>query len=131
MFEQSCFIRKNTFQLRVQLSALGYENARDDVVGDSIATTPVTKHYNTISQAVFDSDDPRVTWKSDRIDCGTNEKLFLAIAALRDDTDKYQWFVGEGTREWYYCEDDYCPKKFISADRWNKATVEELMEYFK
>ena len=27
------------------------------------------------------------------IHCGTNEALFLAIAALRDDTDDSQWFV--------------------------------------
>lgn len=27
------------------------------------------------------------------IDCGTNENLFLALAALQDDTDNEQWFV--------------------------------------
>ena len=26
-------------------------------------------------------------------DCGDNEGLFLAIAAIRDDTDKNQWFI--------------------------------------
>ena len=29
------------------------------------------------------------------IDCGTNEELFIAIAALRDNSDKYQYFVTE------------------------------------
>lgn len=27
------------------------------------------------------------------IHCGTNESLFLAIAALRENTDKFQWFT--------------------------------------
>ena len=31
--------------------------------------------------------------ETDSVDYGTNEELFLAIAALRDDTDKYQWFT--------------------------------------
>ena len=33
MFTTSCFIRKNTFAIRVELSKLGYENSSDNVVG--------------------------------------------------------------------------------------------------
>ncbi len=39
--------------------------------------------------------------KRGSVDCGTNEDLFLAIAALRDDTDKYQWFT-DGDK-WILC----------------------------
>lgn len=66
---------------------------------------------------------------------GTNEELFLAIAALRDDTDKYQWFT-DGDK-WILC-----PKtKFstywvyyhidVNTDTIHKATVNELIEHFK
>lgn len=79
------------------------------------------------------------------IDCGTNEELFLAIAALRDDTNENQWFIcdvnhwdrldnGEATvyaeiGEWIFCKsnDDDCARD----NHYHKATVEELIEHFK
>ena len=71
------------------------------------------------------------------IDCGTNEELFLAIAALRDDTDKYQWFVNE-KMEFVFCNQselkhvidnsyDWCD---YSVSEFHKATVAELINYF-
>lgn len=79
--------------------------------------------------------------ETDSIDCGDNEELFLSIASLRDDTDKYQWFIMDV--EIYV----YIPKGtwFQSTDRnggrhvgtqieslyCHKATVEELIEHFK
>ena len=93
MFITPCFIRKNTFAIRVELSKLGYENSTNNVVGDSIATTPVTSHYTTISQKMYDDPNPNSTWSNNRIDCGRNEEMFLALAALRKDTDKNQWFI--------------------------------------
>ena len=78
------------------------------------------------------------------IDCGTNEELFLAIAALRDDTDENQWFTnGE---EWAYhpkteccspCNTVYRTLAFDSIPKdtnmgnYHKATVEELIKHFK
>jgi hypothetical protein len=77
------------------------------------------------------------------IDCGENEELFLAIAALRDDTDKYQWFIYnsmdctvEKLRNfyWFKCEEDkiedmmYWDCAYLNC---TKATVEELIEHFK
>lgn len=70
--------------------------------------------------------------ETDSIDCGTNENLFLAIAALRDDTDRKQWFT-DGYH-WEICPDEVA---YINAwiDRYgyspHKATVEELIEHFK
>ena len=63
------------------------------------------------------------------IDCGTNEDLFLALAALRDDSDKKQWFVHDYQYQkvWIFSEmEDYGKEWFV-----HKATVEELIEYFK
>ena len=68
------------------------------------------------------------------IDCDNNDKLFLAIAALRDDNNDYQWFI------WTDDDDDGDKwKQYIPAQYWEnwwwfevrKATLEELIEHFK
>lgn len=135
-FIQPCFIRKNNFQLRLALHNLGYENARNDTVGNCIATTTTTQHYNTISQYYVDSNDPRITWKENRIDCETNEELFLALAALRDDTDKNQWVIDEANEcfgwedSWMICDKDDMNERAVYT-HYRKATVEEIIEHFK
>lgn len=74
------------------------------------------------------------------INCGTNENLFLAIAALRDDTDDSQWFVYPPENTWFICDDDdinYARENIRDSVQaaWfhcsHKATVEELIEHFK
>ena len=76
------------------------------------------------------------------IDCGTNEDLFLAIAALRDDTDKNQWFASNyfnknmNPDSFVKCTtDDY--KEFFgdcpytrNYDDYHKATINELIKFF-
>nr|DAY89685.1 MAG TPA: hypothetical protein [Caudoviricetes sp.] len=74
------------------------------------------------------------------IDCGTNEDLFLAIAALRDDTDNNQMFIN-GKGDWGICRDGsdgglegldfYGMPNDLNVDNYHKATVEELIEHFK
>ena len=66
--------------------------------------------------------------------CGTNEELFLAIAALRDDSDKFQYFTNGVF--WIKCsqlelkhELDNNYEEFCVAD-FHKATVQELIEHF-
>ena len=71
----------------------------------------------------------------DSINCDDNEDLFLAIAALRDDSDKYQWFVlneDAGIPEdWMKCSAKNMRVFFgddpliINYTNWHKATVEE------
>lgn len=68
------------------------------------------------------------------IDCGTNEELFLALAALRDDIDKNQWFTDGDL--WFKCGDEMCDETIEyylnEYDReFHKATVDELIEHFK
>ena len=79
------------------------------------------------------------------IDCGENEELFIALAALRDDTNENQWFIAQDTM-WdenyygeitvYYEENEwlmwgyYSLMEEIPSD-FRKATVEELIEHFK
>lgn len=129
-FQTPAFIRKNTPELRKKLEKLGY-NHPTDVIEDErfcIATSPVNCNYHIIIKGAFDATNPYRTWNcAGRIDCGTNEELFLAIAALRDDTDKLQWFISpEGV--WVYNKD--CDS-ILEVFKLHKATVNELIEYFK
>ena len=83
MFTQSCFIRKNTSELRKKLEELGYishifnNNETNNIYVDKLGT------YISVN----------VENQPHYIDCETNEELFIALAALRDDSDYMQWFV--------------------------------------
>lgn len=75
------------------------------------------------------------------INCETNEELFLAIAALRDDSDINQWFTDDkfaGSQRFAICKQDSWKEHFnhVTGDcgsykDWHKATVEELILHFK
>ena len=127
-FTTPCFIRKITPELRKKLEELGYKN-RNLYFYDCIGV--VYDGFDCISQWMFGS-----IWDfADCNDCGVNEDLFLAIAALRDDTDKYQWFTDgnkwilcfeiEFSTCWVYNDID------VNLDVIHKATVNELVEHFK
>lgn len=134
-FTTPCFIRKNTQELRKKLGKLGYKKNSPNWTDDcNIIWTyqyPV-KGFDTPNYVIADSFDIPFDKHSclcgKFIDCGTNEGLFLAIAALRDDTDKFQWFISpEGV--WVYNK-DYDSILEVSL-KWHKATVNELIEHFK
>ncbi len=132
-FTTPCFIRKNTPELRKKLEELGYKN-RNLYFYDCIGV--VYDGFDCISQWMFGS-----IWDfADCIDCGTNEELFLAIAALRDDTDNNQLFTN-GNGDWGIYRDGsdgglsgmdfYGMPNDFEIDNYHKATVNELIEYFK
>ena len=126
MFTQKCFIRKNTPEIVNALEQLGYGtlfSARNGY-GEYLCC------YNSI---VTGSDGGEINYEF--IDCGTNDELFLSIAALRDDSDKFQYFTNGVF--WIKCsqlelkhELDNNYEEFCVAD-FHKATVEELIEHFK
>lgn len=150
-FTTPCFIRKNTPELRKKLEELGYYKNSPKWTNDcSIiwAYQYPEKGFDTPNYVIADSFDipfdkhSRLCGKF--IDCGTNEKLFLAIAALRDDTSANQWFT-DG-KDWAYhpkteccspCNTVYITLAFDSIPEdtnmgnYHKATVEELIEHFK
>lgn len=94
MFTQPCFIRKNTPELRKKLEDLGYKPCN-----------PFDNRCNAICTFARDGKSEYMDFEIDEdfevnikdsfpfVDAGTNEKLFLALAALRDDTWKNQWMV--------------------------------------
>lgn len=141
-FTTPCFIRKNTETLRKKLEELGYLNDSPEWANNcSIiwAYQYPMRGFDTPVYVIADSFDVPFDKHSALcgkfIDCGTNEELFLAIAALRDDTDKYQWFT-DGNKwimcpaikfstYWVYNDID------VNIDTVHKATVDELIEHFK
>lgn len=141
-FTTPCFIRKNTEELRKRLEELGYSLCPGrDLDQKCLATSASHRQYMSISEKMYDSTNQHVTYNcANRKDCGTNESLFLAIAALRDDTDNGQWFVmdveiyvdiPEGT--WFQSTDRDGGKHVgtqIEALYCHKATVEELFGHF-
>lgn len=91
-FKTPAFIRKNTPKLRKKLEKLGYTFVPN---GYNEWSIPIEKcEYLACGIGRYQGYD--ISYYTGRlckpqgVDCGTNESLFLAIAALRDDTDKNQ-----------------------------------------
>lgn len=161
---QPCLIKKNTLELRKKLEEIGLEIMNSGNTTLDCHNYDGKGHHKTIEEGraiityfadyygvIYDID---TVAKHDRIDCGTNEELFLAIVALRDNTDMNQWFVidtnltsisepnkittTKGTfvkclrRKWFVdYDEDGNPSKFSSRNTpAHKATIEELMNHF-
>ena len=130
MFVASCFIKKNTPELRKKLEELGYTyNGRDtESWGASALYCFDGKYYE-----VYPAKPSRY---HSIIDCGTNEELFIALATLRDDTDKNQWVIDEANEcfgwenSWSICDKDDMNERVVYT-HYRKATVEEIIEHFK
>lgn len=125
-FTKPCFIRKNNSELRNKLKELGYHC--NPYLGWNNLYTSIFGVRSVYSMR----DDINVLSKEiDIIDCGTNEELFLAIAALRDDSNYMQWFT-DGNH-WYQNKiADIEVERFGAGDpiEYHKATVDELINHF-
>lgn len=130
-FTKPCFIRKSTYKLRKKLDELGYRLFGAELNKDLCIFTGPEYGLYIIE---FFSNIPHPD-ETDSVDYGTNEELFLAIAALRDDTDKYQWFT-DGDK-WIQCPEILFSTYWVyndvdvNLDAIHKATVDELIEHFK
>lgn len=136
MFTTPCFIRKNTPELRKKLEELGYEPChRMTIFPNAYKNIAVCNFFGSKYYGVSDDEAARPGDITDAIknrgliDCVTNEDLFFALAAMRDDSDKKQWFVHDYQYQkvWVFSEmEDYGKEWFV-----HKATVEEIIEHFK
>lgn len=148
-FTTPCFIRKNTPELRKKLEILGYKLNNGKWMGKCLATFRIkeTKEWRYVATPEWDlQNNPDIDIS---IDCGTNEEFFLGIAALRDDTNKFQWFIAESSlsvsfddaigNDHYFVEPkgsfffwgiEYQNSTIILGN-FRKATVDELIEHFK
>ena len=144
-FTTPCFIRKNTANIRNRLKELGYYC--NPYLGWNNLYTSI---FGPTSIYSLDDDDINGLKEIyDFIDCGTNEELFLAIAALRDDSNYMQWFIADSIlsvsyddsigNDHYFTEpkgimffwDENWDNATIISGRYHKATVDELIEHFK
>ena len=135
-FTTPCFIRKSTYKLRKKLDELGYRLFGAELNKDlCIFTEPEYCLYSI----EFFSNIPHPD-ETDSVDCGTNEELFLAIAALKDNTDNNQLFTN-GKGDWGIYRDGsdgglsgmdfYGMPNDVNLPYYHKATVDELIEHFK
>lgn len=140
MFTRECLLRnvgEAKMHVIYELTKLGYSpmymKFENNVGGSNVVCEGQTWHCT-------DSDN-----KPHCIDCDENIDLFLAIAALRDDTNNHQWFIAQDTMwdedyngeitvyfeegEWllwdYYSFMEDMPSYF------RKATLEEIIKHFK
>ena len=133
MFTQKCFIRKNTAGLRRKLRKMGYTECM--TLGDlsSIVISNNNDCWNGSFDLVSSDVINNIGFSKPPIDCGKNEDLFLAIAALRDDSNEHQWFVWDDDKndgdKWKLY--DYNPSWSWWIFEVHKATVDELIEHFK
>ena len=124
-FTTPCFIRKNTPELRKKLEELGYYLHPECIDDDRGNYLFVNREYYLNRPLGYLEEFSR------SIDCGTNEELFLAIAALRDDTSNNQyWIFDEDFYKWK--KGDFIIGRFGRCSCYcHVATVEELIEHFK
>ncbi|MDE6284832.1 MAG: hypothetical protein K2M17_03725 [Bacilli bacterium] len=104
-----------------------------DFIDDEIKNRNVTPYFRSITEEDFDECDFK-EW----IDCGTDEQLFLALAAMREDSDKYQYFVREEALSLVNLGIHAPVGAFVYSliDKWgtedfHKASVKEIINYFK
>lgn len=137
MVTQQCFIRSNSWQIINTLMKFGKNVLNKEpngyIVSNEELVYSVCDEEECLENMILNG----------FIDCGTNEELFLAIAALRDDSDRFQWFTNG--KEWIQCEKEdwideisslcvggrynYDKNGELSVD-FHKATVKELIKYF-
>ena len=145
-FIQPCFIRKNTPELKKKLEELGYKPfgsvKYEWDTGWGLSTDNRLGEFESFDnnglENIIKCESPDY---EDSIDCETNEDLFLALAALRDDTDVNQWFVMDveeymdiNQGDWFLATDRNKGKHIgtqIDPMYCHKATVEEIIEHFK
>lgn len=143
MFTTPVFIRKNTPELRQKLKDFGYEIcfcARFSNINCWLFNTEDAIHVITPEQQDDFLGEIKLT-KDKIIDCGTNDKLFIALAATRDDSDYMQYFTNG--HDFILCnfENWICKYSILCAGRdgeyckkileYRKATKEEIIEHFK
>ena len=140
MFTTPCFIKVNQQNITDYLDYIGYTlNPKCNIdIGDIIVCD---------KQTYYTTHDIDSIGEINAIDCDTNAKLFMSIAALNNNSDYMQWFVTDADQAWVN-QGMYAPKgsfelcltkdRYNGQDEWlssivvpaHKATVEELIEKF-
>lgn len=140
MFVTKCFIRKNTPELRDKLGKMGYRVCRCTEETTAVYLMALLGEVHAVCAEELDifADEVK-SGKCKLIDCGDDEQLFIALAAMRDDTDKDQLFTNgidwaikrEAARGLGLPGFEYLSFPRDVNTPLHKATIEEIMEQFK
>lgn len=126
MFIHSCFIYKNTPELRQYLDTIGYK------YGGKASKFDQPYLYCSLDK-YFECNSFPARYHG-IIDCSENEDLFKALVALRDDKPEYQWYVWDDDEDVGEKFKQYIPGEHWEEWWWfevHKASVNELLEHFK
>ena len=140
MFITNCFIRKNTPELRGKLEKMGYYVCHCTEGATAVFLMALLGEVHAVCDEDVDMFEDEVkSGKCKLIDCWDDEQLFIALAAMRDDTDKDQLFTngidwaikrevarGLGLPVFEYLS---FPRDIDTP--LHKATKEEIMNYFQ
>ena len=141
----TCCLWKCNDSIREQLKNLGYQyfTIREDA--DCILIDPYETDgmwYEHKKDVLRDLVKELKDGGHSIIDCGTDERSFIALASIRTDTDKNQWFASnykhrymDGYASYHFCtKDDY--REYFgdnpqdeNYDDFHKMTPNEVMDF--
>lgn len=132
MFTSKCFIRVNKPYIIDNLIELGYVKALFDEEYTESEAYGLIVDQGDIAPLVYGIQEMELMFTYGFIDCDENVNLFLALAALRDDSDYMQWFT-DGKKWFQNKQNDIEVIRYGAGNpiNFHKATVEEIIEYFK
>ena len=152
MFTEEIYIRKNTPSIRKKLKQLGHTLCVCTEFDGAAILTVTNKPdvYRSVHGWGYTDEYPALTQEeilddfyktTDKYDCGENEDLFLALAALRDDSDFMQLFIlleDYGAGDYGFlskgslllCKAEKIHQYFPIGMKLRKATKQEIIDYY-
>ena len=130
-FTTPCFVRVENPEKRKELiewlEGIGYRilfSARHSLIESELRYISAHKQGYVMADSRLSCDE----W-IESIDCGKNIELFKALAAMNYENYREQWFMEEGRM--FKCTSDKINGYSYNWPTTRKATVEEIIEYFK
>ena len=130
-FTTPCFVRVENPEKRKELiewlEGIGYRilfSARHSLIESELRYISAHKQGYVMADSRLSCDE----W-IESIDCGKNIELFKALAAMNYENYREQWFMEEGRM--FKCTSDKINGYSYNWPTTRKATVEEIVEYFK
>ena len=137
-FIQPCRINLNNEDIKNKLLELSYNNDWYHLLKCYGIGTIIDNNGKGSFYGICDEQDIH----NNQYDCETNVELFLALAALKDNTDLNQWMIClfdhidpdnniEYKKGQWRIADRKKMKKINRQDAWIKASIDEIINHFK
>lgn len=136
-FIQPCRINLNTQEIKDKLLELNYDNGWFHLLQCKGIATSIDNNGKGKFYGIYDDYDISTS----QYDCKENINLFLALTALKDNSDINQWVICtmehiDPDNNILYKEGDWRlshrkkMKKYKRQEVWRKATINELINKF-